>query len=303
MLNELFRLVLPLGTDNRGRCISKQQTDKAMEKAVKINDKLRHGAPLKVAPFRKHIRKTEPHKHNSYFEIIFLSKGSGSHTIDGRQYPINPPMLFYIRKEQVHCWDITTEPEGYVLLLKKNFLDQCLDRALDELVLKASAVTAATVTNPDPIVKLFDFLIEANNVESPYQQTILEGLLKALLGSCLSHSQTIDPLQERKNTLFNAFRKALEENSYEQRDIQYYAEKLNTSPQNLNHACRLAVNQSASAFVAETMISEAKRMLLYTDQSVAQIAFQLHFADPSHFGKYFKRHTALTPLAFRKMHA
>ncbi|MFK5121455.1 helix-turn-helix domain-containing protein [Klebsiella pneumoniae] len=47
------------------------------------------------------------------------------------------------------------------------------------------------------------------------------------------------------------------------------------------------------------MISEAKRQLIYTNNTVAEISFLLSFNDSSHFVKYFKRYTGFTPQAFR----
>ena len=68
-----------------------------MKAELEIKDKTRQTEGIKIAPFRKHIRKTSPHKHNSYFEIIYLTKGKGSHTIGTKEYEIKPPVVFTIR--------------------------------------------------------------------------------------------------------------------------------------------------------------------------------------------------------------
>ncbi|MDG4951271.1 AraC family ligand binding domain-containing protein [Weeksellaceae bacterium KMM 9724] len=67
-----------------------------MKTEFEIKDKTRQTEEIKIAPFRKHIRKTSPHKHNSYFEIIYRTKGQGSHTIDTKEYEIKPPVVFTI---------------------------------------------------------------------------------------------------------------------------------------------------------------------------------------------------------------
>ena len=46
-----------------------------MEHPIAINDKISSGRIIKIAPFKKEVRVTRTHKHNSCFEIIFLSKG------------------------------------------------------------------------------------------------------------------------------------------------------------------------------------------------------------------------------------
>lgn len=67
-----------------------------MKAELEIKDKTRQTEGLKIAPFRQRIRKISPHKHNSYFEIIYLTKGKGSHTIDTKEFEIKPPVIFTI---------------------------------------------------------------------------------------------------------------------------------------------------------------------------------------------------------------
>src|SRR5690606_33499976 len=59
------------------------------------------------------------HKHAGYFELIFLSKGSGKHTIDEKEYMVNAPDIFFLRPNQTHYWDFSSVPNGYVLLFKE----------------------------------------------------------------------------------------------------------------------------------------------------------------------------------------
>jgi YesN/AraC family two-component response regulator len=45
---------------------------------------------------------------------------------------------------------------------------------------------------------------------------------------------------------------------------------------------------------------EAKSLLANTNNSMKEIAFELYFEDPAYFGRFFKKHTGLTPLHFRE---
>ncbi|SIQ98783.1 hypothetical protein SAMN05421797_10533 [Maribacter ulvicola] len=62
-----------------------------MKAELTIKDKVKQSKGLKISRFKQHIKKTSPHKHNGYFEIIFLTKGTGSHTIDTIEYKIQTP--------------------------------------------------------------------------------------------------------------------------------------------------------------------------------------------------------------------
>ena len=104
-----------------------------MSTELSVKDKSGGGAPLKIAPFKSAIRQTEPHRHNGYFELIFLTTGQGVHVIDGRRYFVEPPILFVIRKDQVHFWELTTPGEGFVLIIRKEFVDGLTDGRLRSL--------------------------------------------------------------------------------------------------------------------------------------------------------------------------
>lgn len=272
-----------------------------MKESIQIKTKIEKTELIKVSSFRKGIRKTEPHKHSSYFEIIYLSQGSGSHTIDYAQFPIKPPTVFFVRKEQVHHWDITSVPEGYVLLLKKAFIDKSFDSELKVLLSKISGLSYLHIQDKASIEVLFELLTKESETISENNFSIIEGLLKALLGKILD--QVFSRINEVKikADLFQSFRDLLSQSTQIKNNVAYYAALLNSTPQNLNIACRKAVSQSASEIVAEHIISEAKRLLIYTNSTISDISYSLEFRDPSHFVKYFKRYTGHTPLMFRKL--
>jgi len=268
-----------------------------------IKDKSEHSRFLKAAAFRKNTRKTEPHKHNSYFEVIYLSQGKGYHTIDNRTYEVKVPVLFFIRQEQVHHWDLDmgTEPDGYVVILKKGFFERSLDGELKKLLATVSRLTCAYVEEHPTIQQLFELLVRENATESDPSLSISEGLLKALFVKIV---QVVLPVAERKPRpadLYQAFTELLASDRPVKNNVAHYAALLNTTPQNLNAVCRKAVDRPAAGLLAEAIIDEARRVLTYTDSSIAEVSFALSFKDPSHFVKYFKRHTSYTPQAFREM--
>lgn len=272
-----------------------------MASKFQIKDKNTEGKFIKIATFRKEIKKTEPHKHNSYFEIIYLSQGSGAHFIDNYRYEVSPPIIFCVRKEQVHHWDLLSLPEGFVLILKTEFVERSLDIELKSLLAALSSLSSLQVKDTVTLNQLFELLIKENSSDEIYSSAIVEGLLKALLSKILQEAKHFrNEIVVKKNT-FYAFKDLLTQSGTIKNNVAYYAELLHTTPQNLNALCRKAVNQSCADVLSEFIISEAKRLLIYTDATVSEISFTLDFKDPSHFVKYFKRNTGFTPLKFRNM--
>lgn len=267
-----------------------------MKSTIPTKNKIEAEKGIKIEAFRKGIRKTVPHKHNSYFEIIYLSKGSGYHTIDTQQYSIAPPTLFFVRKEQVHHWEIDSEPEGYVIIIKKSFIDSCMDDQLRLFIQQLSNHHSLRISNSTTIESLFQLLTEEKTPDNHYT----EGLLKALMAKMFEASEPHTSTKAQKPTLFQTFQELLSQHKSVKNNVAYYAQRLKTTPQNLNAVCQKSAQQSANSIIAEHIVSEAKRLLIYSPGTISQIAYTLDFSDPSHFVKYFKRVTGKTPNTFRK---
>lgn len=251
--------------------------------------------------FRKNTRKTDPHKHNSYFELVYLSAGRGYHTIDDRRYEVRPPVLFFIRQDQVHHWDLEEgiEPDGFVLILKRVFFEKSLDGELKELLEKISQLSCAYLDGGEMIDQLLGLLVRETALEGGGSFSFVEGILKGLFVKILEAARPAPNRRAQRKDLYRAFTELLLDERPLRNNVAYYAGRLNTTPQNLNAACRKAVDRAAAAVLADYMIGEAKRLLAYTDNTVAEVSLALSFKDPSHFVKYFKRHTTYTPKGFR----
>jgi len=268
---------------------------------IKIKDKTENKRSIKVASFKKDVRKTNPHKHNNYFEIIYLSGASGTHTIDLEKYDIKPPMFFLIRKDQMHCWDIQSEPTGYVVIIKKSFVDDSLDLEMKHLFSEISKSTCIYPKETHVIEQILELMtIEYSVSKHTESNIVLEGLLKALLAKLIHIPQSKEHAFKKQTNVFELYKSLLNTSEKLINNVSHYANLLNTTPQNLNAICRKEAQMSAGELLSEYIIIEAKRLLVYTDLTVTEIGINLGFSDNSHFTKYFKRFTQKTPTAFRQ---
>lgn len=88
---------------------------------IAIKSKLDGEQLFKISRFKEVIKRTKPHKHDAYFELIFLSEGNGFHWIDTQKFQITPPVVFFL-SGQLHYWEMTAIPKGYVMLFRDMFL-------------------------------------------------------------------------------------------------------------------------------------------------------------------------------------
>ena len=76
--------------------------------------------------------------------------------------------------------------------------------------------------------------------------------------------------------------------------------KLAMTPDRLNDHVKRATGVTAGHLIRQRVLTEAKRQLVFTSQAIHEIAYDLAFSDPSHFTRFFRKQTGMTPQAFRE---
>ena len=108
---------------------------------------------------------------------------------------------------------------------------------------------------------------------------------------------------DRLSILFDRFIALVGEYSSSQRGVGFYAEKLCLTSKYLSKLIKQASGRSAPDWINSFVILEAKNLLRYSDLSIKEIVFQLHFPNQSVFYKFFKTHTGMIPSEYRKRKA
>lgn len=149
------------------------------------------------------------------------------------------------------------------------------------------------------IVELFiDEFKTHDRLQGEVQRALLKRLIVKL--NNMAKSQEINP--EFRNVdldLVRQFNVLVELHFRQLHKVQDYANLLNKSPKTLTNLFLLYNNKSALEVIHERLVLEAKRLLLYTAQSVKEIAFDLGFDEPTHFSRLFKNVVGLSPAEFK----
>ena len=105
---------------------------------------------------------------------------------------------------------------------------------------------------------------------------------------------------DRLSILFDRFIALVGEYSSSQRGVGFYAEKLCLTPKYLSKLIKQVSGRSAPDWIDSFVILEAKNLLKYSDVTIKEIVYHLHFPNQSVFYKFFKTHTGMTPSEYRK---
>src|SRR5690606_31849607 len=102
-----------------------------------------------------------------------------------------------------------------------------------------------------------------------------------------------------RDSLVHRFRRLVEDNFYCHHQLGFYADALGVTADHLSRACRQSTGLGALPLLHERLEQEARRLLAYTPATIASIADELGFADPSHFSRFFTRVAGQSPTAYR----
>lgn len=103
-----------------------------------------------------------------------------------------------------------------------------------------------------------------------------------------------------KSRTFFRFLSLVEENCIKEREVAFYAEKLNITPKYLSEISKELSNYPASSWIESYTSLRLKTLLDDRRLSLTEIADRLNFSSMSFFTRYVKRAFGMTPKAYRK---
>lgn len=133
-------------------------------------------------------------------------------------------------------------------------------------------------------------------IRNRLQNVLLEAFDKTQRFAPDVHSQTGTT---RQADLFQRFVALVHEHCTEQREVAFYADQLCISTRYLSTIIRSVAHSTAKEFIDRSVVLEIKMLLGSTELSVQEIAYRLHFPDQSYLGRFFKKHTGVSPTEFR----
>lgn len=113
------------------------------------------------------------------------------------------------------------------------------------------------------------------------------------------YTQASNQQLSRKEDLVMRFGSLVNKHFRSQRGVQYYANLLHVTPKYLTETVKEVSGKNAGEIIDDFVVLEAKVFLENPELSIAEIAEKLHFSDQSFFGKFFKRHTGVSPKSYR----
>lgn len=246
------------------------------------------------------------HQHHQYI-FYLIQDGSGGHNIDLKEYQIQSGRTFFISPGQIHKCN-SEEVSGYYITFDLAFYHhiktrfKLYDFPFFHTTLEQPCFDLGEHF-PEILVFVEQIYGEYKAEESFGKWSVIRYELEMLFIYLTrirqkmeaNEIETIVPNNEKLRRL----ELLIEEYFREQKGVGFYAENLHLSSRHLNNIIAQKTGKSISEMIQDRTLIEGKRLLLYSEKTVSEIAEELGFSDKAYFHRFFRKKTGSTPLEFR----
>ncbi len=258
----------------------------------------------------------EPHNHN-YFEIIFVERGNGYHTINGIRFPYKENNIFLLAPEDTHHFEIENYStftyfkftellfSGKVNLPDRKFWLQ----RIEQLLHHPNIIPGDVISHEDDRTIIWDIhnvVLEEFKNEKIYYQEIISNAISTILSIIVRNisdkynsNQREVPINHSKiDQILSHIRQNVYEN--DRTKIIYLANKFGMSQSSISTYFKRKTGESIHQYVTKYKMKLVEYRLQHTEFTIAEIAYQLGYTDESHLTKTFKKHFSMSPKQYRK---
>lgn len=204
--------------------------------------------------------------------------------------------------------------EAYLLFFNLSFLQNVninmSSISIPPMLQRPEPVRELLTEESDLLARYFD-LLHLNTMDDTNRQitkSIATSLIAAMFYQLvqfhhkrLANMPPVDQqVSSRRNEYVREFMRLVHVHFIKERSVSFYAAKLYISPKYLSLLVKEATGRSASRWIDDFVLMEAKNMLRFSGKNIQQVAYALNFSTQSSFGKYFKHLTGMSPTEYQK---
>jgi AraC family transcriptional activator of pobA len=247
------------------------------------------------------------HSHGNLHHVLFIASGGGEMRAEDDAQPFAAPCLLVIPATVVHGFTFATDTSGSVLTLSEPYLREIIRREPDFASLFEHADRLALGASSAAFLRQgLERLSREIVWTAPGHLAAVEAGLVAILVEALRASHQADrrglrPVG-RHGELVARFRELVEVHFRHGAPLQLYLDALSVTESRLRQACAKAAGRSPRQLISERAILEAKRVLLYSNMTIAEVGRHIGIDDPAYFSRFFSKFEKESPRRFRARH-
>jgi len=242
----------------------------------------------------------------SAFASIYIKRGCCDVNINLRSYHLEAPCVLNVKIGQIlQKEQVSDDLEVSCIVLSPSLLESVV------MVLR-SAGTYAVGEDTDilPIneegMETFDAVFRYIRTLSRHHKTEYGryALLHAITGFFYHYAAQLENIRGKsrnvtKGRISDIFLGLVQQHFRQERFLDFYASKMSITGKHLSRTVKQQTGYTAVEWIEKFVILEAQALLKSSNMTIQQIASCLNFQSQSFFGKYFRKHTGMSPKEYR----
>ncbi len=235
-----------------------------------------------------------------FYQILWFTEISGDHSywIDFKEYRILPESVVVLFPGQIDKLDPKGK-KGFLFAVDPNTFFQ-INQRLNSDYLNGYFSNVVLPLNDECRENLH---ILMSLIWKEYLAAKRMVLLTSYVEVVLFH---ISAIFESKKTEFKGpvpgvpeLMKLIDLYFLRERETDFYADKMGVTCKKLNLISKKGTTKTVKQHLQERLILEIKKEIRIGEKNLKEIAFDLGFSEPAYFTRFFKKHTGMSPTAFK----
>jgi AraC-like DNA-binding protein len=269
--------------------------------------------PLAVLDYQTHGDADRMHWHE-YLEIALCLEGRGRFMFGRRAQPVEPGDIFLVDNSQPHV-ALPEAGESLRLLLvlfRPELVAAPGCRAFDSGYLapfrSADEHSLERIPGSNPLAaELTPILHELGGIAAcgdSQDRHLLDATLRRVLGVLVRHRRAdagaAGSIDAARREQIRPVLSYVEQHCRERVTLDEVAEVVHLSPSRVRHVFRDVSGVGFKEYATRVRLAEAKRLLLATDRSVAEVAHSVGYTNVHQFYAVFHRYGSMSPAEYRR---
>jgi len=253
----------------------------------------------------------------NYFSFLFIRNAFGKYTIDDLNFNIEPGTVYFTNPGNYRTFEWQKISDACLVTFNESYLKEHVHsdiyREFSFLLTETVQPRVLQAGQFQIMEQLYQHIYREHIGDSPYKNQLIGSLMVAMLLKIKEYFfQDYNPIYEgnRSSQIVKTFKRSLENHFRELASgkadkplrVQDYADMQFLSVNYLSNVITSKTGKPISTWIADKTTAEAKVLLQDTALSIKEIARRLGFLEAPHFSNYFKKHTSLSPVEYRKLH-
>jgi AraC family transcriptional activator of pobA len=253
---------------------------------------------FKIEETVKFLKIPAPLYRPDYNFVVYINIGTAKQQVDTEIVSLSPSDVLFVKQGYITALIEVIEVSGFIIVFQDGYINQLLSESQFINIFSSENKIKLNDTDSKWINMLFnlifnEFYSTTRDIDICYS-LFQAGLLK-IISNQQNHSNTIS----RSEQITFLFKELVYKNYLNNKAISFYANELHVSENYLNRCIKKTMGIAPKEWIIKMSIIQSQILLRDKTKSITEIAFLLHYEDPSYFGRLFKKITGITPSEYR----